>query len=75
MAMTLYARLEPTTDPTCLHYCPKAQLTALRDVVLYADKGATRQVARYAPLMTRPDHRHRFVNHNCARFALEWLEV
>lgn len=75
MTATLYARKEPTTDATCLRYCPPAQLAAMRDVVLYADRAATRPVARYAPQMTRPDRRHRFVNHNCARFALEWLEA
>lgn len=72
---TLYARRELTTDATCLRYCPPAQLRNLRDVVIYADKSATRPVARYAPLRTRPDRRHRFVNHNCARFALIWLEA
>lgn len=75
MTATLYARHEPTKDSTCLRYCPPAQLSALRDVVLYADPGATRPVARYAPMMTRPDRRHRYVNHNCARFALVWLEA
>lgn len=74
MTATLYARLEPTQDATCRQYCPPAQLAGLRDVVLYADREATRQVARYAPLRTRPDRRHRYVNHNCARFALVWLE-
>jgi hypothetical protein len=75
MAPTLYARREPTTDAICLHYCPPAQIVHLFDVVLYADKGATRPVARYAPFRTRPDRRHRYVNHNCARFALQWLEA
>ena len=75
MPFTLYARREPTTDPTCLRYCPPAQLLNLRDVVLYADKAATRPVARYAPGRSRPDRRNRYINHNCARFALEWLEA
>jgi hypothetical protein len=74
MALTLYARREPTTDATCRQYCPPAQLADLRDVVLYADPAATRAVARYAPFQTRPDRRHRYVNHNCARFALRWLD-
>lgn len=75
MPFTLYARKEPTTDATCLRYCPPKQLAALRDVVLYADQAATKPVARYSALMTRPTRRNRYVNHNCARFALVWLEA
>lgn len=75
MPFTLYARREPTTDPVCLRYCPPAQLSALRDVVLYADRAATKPVARYSAMGTKLDRRNRYVNHNCARFALEWLEA
>jgi hypothetical protein len=71
--MTLYARREPTTDPLCLKYCPPAQLGALRDVAIYKDPGATKPVARFAPHMTRPDRRNRFVNLNCHRWQLVWM--
>ena len=71
---TLYARREPTRDVTCLQHCPSQFLKSLRDVVLYADRELTRPVARYSPLGSRPDRRNRSVNHNCARFALEWME-
>jgi hypothetical protein len=73
-ALTLYARHEPTTDPVCLHYCPPAQLPALRDVALYRDPQATKQIARFSAFQTRPARHSRYVRINCYRWNLVWIE-
>ena len=77
----LFARREPTNDSTVRFYCeatgaPLEHLRnwRLRDVVLYADRNATRPVARWPWYFSNIPNRHnRWVMHNCARFALVWL--
>ena len=68
---TLYARLEPTTDPTMLKYDGPNPRS---DVVIYGDEAATTQKARFPWWFSnRPDRRFRYITLNCHRQPLCWL--
>lgn len=72
--MTMYARKERTICKTTLAQ-PAPLAPSQRDVVLYHDAAATVPAGRYPWDYTasKPTRRNRWINHNCARYRLEWL--
>ena len=72
--LILYARKERTTCPHTLAQ-PAVLASAQRDVVIYRDAAATIPAGRYPWHYTasKPTRRNRWINHNCARYRLEWL--
>jgi hypothetical protein len=70
LEMTLYARLEPTTDAEGKN---SPAVAAKKDVVLYDDREATKPVGRYRWDMTKPKKSDKRVTHNTANYDLEWL--
>lgn len=73
--MTLYARKEHTTCALTLAYKFTQVSPKRRDVVVYRDAEATQPVGRYPwhYMESKPTRRNRYINHNCARYALIWL--
>jgi hypothetical protein len=70
MFRTLYARREATND-TAL---PVEAANTKRDVVLYADREATKFVCRFPwHYRSKPTAGSTTVMHNCSKYRLEWL--
>lgn len=69
--LTLYARLEPTTDQTLLDMCPN---TKRKDTVLYSDQECTKVKARIPwHHKNRPVRRQR-VMLNCYMWRIVWVK-
>lgn len=75
--MTLYARLEPTTDRAAIQYAAD-QLNEpdFMDVALYAKREARVRIARFPYYFdsSKPKPEHRSVELNCVRYHLKWLK-
>ena len=72
---TLFARLEPTTDPVSLAVFPEAERKRLKmmDTAIYADAAMTNRLVLFSwHRSDRPDRRRRMLVLNCACYRLEW---
>jgi hypothetical protein len=68
LALTVYVRREPTTDPDLQQPGPNH-----RDWVFYHDAKATKPYCRIPWHYTGPTRRNRWQTLNCYRYRLVWL--
>lgn len=75
--ITLYARLEPTTDTVALRYCTLAQLqqSKFKDVVLYEDRACTRIYCRYSWQYSDKPKRNKTkeIYIDYCRYKIKWI--
>jgi hypothetical protein len=80
---TLYARRETPNDSDTAAMlraigpkeAAKFARSQNRDVQLYKDAACTIKAARYPwHYSSKPTRRNKWVNHNCARYRLVWVE-
>lgn len=70
--LTVYAKLEPTTDEVTLKYFPE---TDKKDVQIYRDEACTDPFARFPwHYSSRPTLRNKYVTLNCYRWKLQWIK-
>lgn len=77
MLIQVFARVEPTRDPTVLALAKaEGRRVSARqtDVAIYRDKGCTQPFARYPTYASsRPRKSTRVVRLNCYQWRVEWL--
>jgi hypothetical protein len=71
--LSVYARLEPTTDEVLIKYDPKRVLKKM-DVQVYKDEECTIPFGRYTWWQDQPIQSDKTVVLNCYRWNLVWKE-
>ena len=73
--MTVYARLEKTTDSTTLQYAPeRTKEKGWHDVCIYGDANCTQFMGRFPHYYSnKPTRRNKYVTLNCCRYNLIWI--